>query len=146
MYLSFSSLPFTCLPFSAIPCWSNKETENPQGISLWRPVGSDYRISTGLGKQRLGRHKKKPCEHQDPGERISDPTRDQAILGCECLGFSGGGLCQQQLAAWSGKLTAAVLGGTACWRESFWRRSPLPLYSPSQASTVCELWISRCLS
>ena len=33
-------------------------TENPQGIWLWRPVGLDYRTSTGLGKQLLeGRNK-----------------------------------------------------------------------------------------
>ena len=30
---------------------------NPQGIRLWRPVGFDYRTSTGLGKQTLGGHK-----------------------------------------------------------------------------------------
>ena len=33
------------------PIWgSGKETENPLGIWLWRPVGFDYRPSTGLGK------------------------------------------------------------------------------------------------
>ena len=32
---------------------SGKETDNPQGIWLWRPVGFDYRTYTGLGKQTL---------------------------------------------------------------------------------------------
>ena len=35
----------------------SKGTENPQGIWLWRPVGFDYRTSTGLGKPTLGGHK-----------------------------------------------------------------------------------------
>ena len=42
------------------PTWgSSKGTENPPGIWLWRPVGFDYRTSTGLGKQALGIKKKK---------------------------------------------------------------------------------------
>ena len=32
---------------------SGKETDNPQGIWLWRPVGFDYRTYTELGKQTL---------------------------------------------------------------------------------------------
>ena len=32
---------------------SGKETDNLQGIWLWRPVGFDYRTYTGLGKQTL---------------------------------------------------------------------------------------------
>ena len=40
------------------PTWeSSKETEIPQGILFWRPVGFDYRTSTGLGKWTLGGHK-----------------------------------------------------------------------------------------
>ena len=40
------------------PTWgSGKGTENSQRIWLWRPVGLDYRTSTGLGKQALGGHK-----------------------------------------------------------------------------------------
>ena len=31
----------------------------------------------------------KPCAHQDPGERSSDPTGDGARLACECPGGSG---------------------------------------------------------
>ena len=40
------------------PTWgSSKGTENSQGIWLWRPVGFDYRTSTGLEAQNLGGHK-----------------------------------------------------------------------------------------
>ena len=40
------------------PTWgSSKGIENPKGIWLWRPVGFDYRTSTGLGKQTLWGHK-----------------------------------------------------------------------------------------
>ena len=45
-------------PTTDLPTWgSGKGTENPQGISLWRPVGFDYRTYTGLGKQTLEGHK-----------------------------------------------------------------------------------------
>ena len=41
-------------PTTDFPTWvSSKETENPQGIWLWRPVGFDYRTSTELGKQKV---------------------------------------------------------------------------------------------
>ena len=36
-------------------------------------VGLAYRTYTGLEKQTRGGHKK-PCVHQDPGEKSSDPT------------------------------------------------------------------------
>ena len=42
-------------------------------ISLWKMVGFAYRTYTGLEKQTRGGHKK-PCVHQDPGEKSSDPT------------------------------------------------------------------------
>ena len=56
------------LRFTAeFPTWeSGKRTEKPQGIWLLRPVGFDYRISTGLGKQTLVGHKQKLV---DPGPR-----------------------------------------------------------------------------
>ena len=45
-------------PTTDFPTWgSGKGAENPQGIWLWRPVGFDYRTSTGLGKQTHGGHK-----------------------------------------------------------------------------------------
>ena len=80
MYLSFSSLSFTCLPFSDIPCWSSKETENPQGIWLWRSVGFDYRISTGLGKQSLGRHKQNIVSTRIQGKRTVTPQETKPYL------------------------------------------------------------------
>ena len=36
----------------------------------------------------------KPCVHQDPGKRRSDPTRDRPRLPCECPGVSGRGMGQ----------------------------------------------------
>ena len=33
-----------------------------------------------------------PCEHRDPGERSSDPTRERSRLGQECPGVSSGGV------------------------------------------------------
>ena len=67
-------------PTAVFPTWgSSKGIENPQGIWLWRPVGFDYRTSTGLGKQTLGGHKQ-TCGYQDPGERSSEPTWDWARL------------------------------------------------------------------
>ena len=45
-------------PATDFPTWGwGKGTENPQGIWLRRPMGFDYRTSTGLGKQTLGGHK-----------------------------------------------------------------------------------------
>ena len=64
---------------SGFPAWgSNKGTKNYQGIWLWRPVGFDCRISTGLGETETphlegGKNKTK---HQDPRERNCDPTGD----------------------------------------------------------------------
>ena len=41
-------------PTADFPTWrSGKGIENVQGIWLWRPIGFDYRTSTGLGKQTL---------------------------------------------------------------------------------------------
>ena len=67
-------------PTTDFPTWrSGKGTKNPQGIWLWRPMGFNYRISTGLGKQTLGGHKQK-CPFvqasQEREERDSVPTRD----------------------------------------------------------------------
>ena len=67
----------------------------------------------------------KPWVHQEPGERSSDPTRDWARLACECPGASRRGAGWQWPAMGSGALAATVLGATACWCKSFWRRSPL---------------------
>ena len=50
----------------------------------------------------------KPCVHQDPGERSSDPTRDSPRLAYECPGVSGEGVGRQWPVAGSGALSAAV--------------------------------------
>ena len=63
---------------------SGKGTENSQGIWHSRPMGFDYRISTGLGKQTLGGHKQNLLCTQDPGEGSSNTTRDWARLACKC--------------------------------------------------------------
>ena len=45
-------------PTTEFPIWrSDRWTENPQGILLWRQVGFDHRTYTGLGKQTLGGHR-----------------------------------------------------------------------------------------
>ena len=46
------------------------------------------------------------------------------IFSCEGLGVSGGGAHRQWPVVGSETLMAAVLGGAACRRESFWRRVP----------------------
>ena len=96
-------------PTTDFSTWgSGKRTENPQG-------------------NRLLEGTIKPCVHQDPGERSSYPTRDWLRLACECSGVSSG--CGSPVACWGvGALSATVLGATACWHMSFWRRSPLPDY------------------
>ena len=83
-------------PTTDFPTWgSSKETKKPHQIWLWRPVGFDYRTSTGLGKHSW-RAQTKPCVHQKPGERSNDPTRDWVRLTCKCPGVSGGGLASGQ--------------------------------------------------
>ena len=90
------------------PTWgSSQRTENPQGNRLFKGTT-------------------KPCVHQVPRERNSDPTRDWAKLAFEYLGVSGGGVGQQWPATGSGALTTAVLGTVVRWHKSFWRRSPWP--------------------
>ena len=55
---SFPTVTKILGPTTDFPTWgSSKGTENPKGIWLWRPVGFDYRTSTGLGKQTLWGHK-----------------------------------------------------------------------------------------
>ena len=48
------------------------------------------------------------CEHQDPRERSSDPTRDWPRLACECPGVSSGGVRWWWPAAGLGALSVAV--------------------------------------
>ena len=64
--------------------------------------------SNPIPARDVQRAQTKPCEHQDPGERSSDPTRDCPRLAHECPGVSGGGVGQQWPAAGSGALSGAV--------------------------------------
>ena len=58
----------------------------------------------------------KPCAHQDPGERSSDPTGDWARRPCECPGVSGGGMGRQWPAMGSGELNVCL--GISPFEES----------------------------
>ena len=70
----------------------------------------------------------KPCAHQDPGKRSSDPRRDWARRACECLRVSWGGVCWQWPATGTAALVLAAVGGAAevlLGAKSSCRRSPL---------------------
>ena len=54
-------------------------------------MGFDYTVYTRQGKHSW-RVQRKPCEHQDPGERSTDPTRDRPRLACERPGVSSRGV------------------------------------------------------
>ena len=84
------------------------------GIWLWKPVGLDWNFHRTGEKRISWRAQTKPCVHQDPGERNSDPKRDWVILACECPGVSNGGMDQHWPVTGSGALTTTVLGGTTC--------------------------------
>ena len=57
-------------------------------------VGHDWATFTfhRTGETDSWRAQTKPCVHQDPGERRSDPTGDWARLAYECAGVSSGDL------------------------------------------------------
>ena len=79
------------------PTWgSSKGTENPPGIWLWRPVGFDYRISTGLGKQTLGGHKQNLVHTKTQEKGAATPQETDPDLP-ECPGISGRGMGWQCL-------------------------------------------------
>ena len=119
-------------PTTDFPTWgSGKGTENPQGIWLWRPVGFDYQTSTGQETDSL-RARTKPCAHQDPGGRSSDPTGDWARLAYEHPEVSSGSMARYWPATGSGALNTTVLGAEVCWHKSFWRRSSSPPLTPPQ--------------
>ena len=60
------------------------------------------------GETDSWRAQTKPCVHQDPGERSSDPTRDRPRFSGECLGVASGGVGQRWPDAGLGSLSAAV--------------------------------------
>ena len=107
---------------TGLPTWgSGKGTENPQWIWLWRPVGFDYRTSTGLGKQTLRGHK----QNLVPG-----PTRKEQ---CPHRRVSQTCLWVSRSIQWRHGLTVACCGlrgteyNSTGRHKSFWRRCPLPL-------------------
>ena len=83
----------------------------------WEPPGNLILKASGLWLQNLHRTREtdswkaqtKPCVHQDPGERSSDPTREWARLACEYPGDSSGGMGGQWLSVASGALNLTVL-------------------------------------
>ena len=110
------------LGFTAdFPTWgSGKGTENPQGIWLWWPVGFDYRTSTELGKQTLGRHKQKLvlARTQDKRAVLSQETEPDLPVSVQ----------ESPAEAW---VSRCLLWGQGHWTQqcghkSFWRRFSLP--------------------
>ena len=98
--------------------------QNPQQISQpgiwqrdWQPPDNLTLEASGIWLQNLDRTGEtdswraqiKPCVHQDPGERSSDPTRDWPRCAYECRGVSSRGVGQRWLAAGSGALSVAML-------------------------------------
>ena len=55
----------------------------------------------------------KPCTHQDPGERSSDPISDWPRLPCKCPGVSGRGVSWWWPAAGSGSLIFFFIGDSS---------------------------------
>ena len=104
---------------------SSKGTENPQGIWLWRPVGFDYRTSTGLGKQTLRGHKKTLCA---PGPRRKE-QRTLKSLNQTCPWVSRSHCWRRGLTVSCCRVRGTDCnrpGSPVCWHKSFWRRLPLP--------------------
>ena len=91
-----------------------KETEKPQGIGLWSPVGFDYITPTGLGKQTLGRCKQNLVHTRAQEKGAVTPTRDWIRLACECQ--------ESLVEVW---VDSSLLQGRGTEYKSFWRRMPL---------------------
>ena len=100
------------------PTWGwQRNRESPGNLTL-KASGIWLQNSHRTGETDSWRAQTKPCSHQDPGERSSDPTRNRARLTCECPGVSGVGVGQQcSQGHWM----------QHSWHKSFWRRLPLPL-------------------
>ena len=65
------------------------------------------------GNRDSWRVQTKPCAHQDPGKRSSDPTRNWTRPAYECLRVFWGGVCWQWPAMGTGALVLAAVGGPA---------------------------------
>ena len=81
--------------------------DNPQMLAIWSLVPLPFLNAACTS----GSTNKTLCA-QDPGERSSDPIRDQARLARECPGVSGRGVGQQWPDSGLGALTTTVLGAT----------------------------------
>ena len=71
------------------PTWRSYKRTEPflPEIWLWRPVGFDYRTSTGLGKQTLGGHKQNlVCTRSQEKGAVSPQQTESDYLGVSvCL-------------------------------------------------------------
>ena len=101
------------------PTWGScRGAKNPQRIYLWRPVGFDYRTSTGLGEKILGEHRQNlvHTRTQEKGAVTSqetDPDFPVSVQESLAEAWVGGGLLQ----GWGHCMPQCVPG-------TFWRRSP----------------------
>ena len=68
-----------------------REWELPGKLTL-EASGISLQNFHRTGETYPWRAQTKPCAHQDPGERISDPTRDWPRLSCEGPGVSSRGM------------------------------------------------------
>ena len=101
------------LPTTDFPTYgSGKETENPREFDFGGQWDLIIEFTQDWETDSCGAQTK-PCVHQDPGERSSDPTRDWHRLACECTWVSGTGVGWRWAAAGSGTLSAAVLAQAA---------------------------------
>ena len=70
---SWRSLPL-------VPPYSHQADENPQRIWLCKPVGLDYRISIGVGKQTLGGHKQNLVHTRNQEKATVSPQKTESDL------------------------------------------------------------------
>ena len=103
----------------------------------WEPPGNITLEASGIWLQNLHRTgetvswraQTKPCVHQDPGERSSDPTRGwptcPEVQESSAEAWVDRGLLQGQ-GHWTQQ----------CWHKPFWRRSPLPHHSLAIGQTT----------
>ena len=78
----------------------------------WRRLpltpSQNYQNLHRTGETDSWRAQTKPCAHQDPGERSSDPTRNRPRHAHECQGVSSGGVGWWWPVAGSKALSAAM--------------------------------------
>ena len=93
------------VPTTDFPTWGScKGTENPKGIWCWRPVGFDYRISTGLGKQTRGGHKQSLVHTRSWEKGAASPQETESDLPVSVL--------ESYVEAWVNSLASGLTTGT----------------------------------